>query len=215
MIVPNYGAQTLDLRTVDLPYMVQLFGVTDEMFDELTDEDTKAELLDGVMIVHSPASMRHDMVGNFLRALMGSYAEEKDLGAIYGPDCITRLAKGRRFAPDLFFLAASRIPQPTPQEYYGVPDLIVEVLSPSNRDYDLGEKRSTYREAGVPEIWLVDPREEQILIDRKRRKTYASETVATGRATSSVLDGFWVDPAWLWADPAPKVLRCIRAILKG
>jgi len=205
---------TADLRTVDLPYTIKLYGVTDEMFDDMVNEDVKAELLDGVMTVHSPASMRHDMVGHFLRSLLGDYAEEKELGAVYGPDSIVRLRRGRRFAPDLFFLAASRVPQPTPQEYDGVPDLLLEVLSPSNRDYDLGEKRSTYREAGASEIWFVDPVEEQIFIDRKRRKTYATETVTAGRATSSVLAGFWLDAAWLWADPLPKRRPCLRAILK-
>ena len=106
------------------------------------------------------------------------------------------------------------MPHPTPQQFDGVPDLILEVLSPSNRDYDLGEKRAAYREAGVPEVWFVDPREEQILIDRKHRKTYATETITTGRTTSTVLTGFWVDAAWLWTDPLPKRLRCLRAILE-
>jgi hypothetical protein len=46
-----------DIRSLDLPYMIQVYDVTEEMFDELVDEDTKAELIDGVMIVHSPASM--------------------------------------------------------------------------------------------------------------------------------------------------------------
>ena len=49
-----------DIRSIDLPYMIQVYDVTEEMFDELVDEDTKAELIDGVMIVHSPASMEHD-----------------------------------------------------------------------------------------------------------------------------------------------------------
>jgi hypothetical protein len=51
---------TCGVKTIDLPYMLQVYGVTEEMFDELVDEDTKAELIDGVMIVHSPASMEHD-----------------------------------------------------------------------------------------------------------------------------------------------------------
>ena len=50
------------LRTVDVPYMLRLYDINDEMFDEMVDEDTKAELIDGVMIVHSTASMRHDNV---------------------------------------------------------------------------------------------------------------------------------------------------------
>ena len=51
---------TCGLKTIDLPYMIQVYDVTEEMFDELVDEDTKAELIDGVMIVHSPASIEHD-----------------------------------------------------------------------------------------------------------------------------------------------------------
>jgi len=45
------------------------------MFDEMVDEDTRAELLDGVMMVHSPATVQHDHVSGFLRALMSFYAE--------------------------------------------------------------------------------------------------------------------------------------------
>jgi len=55
------------LKTVDVPYTIRLYGITEEMFDELVDEDTKAELLDGVMVVHSPATIEHDDVGGFLR----------------------------------------------------------------------------------------------------------------------------------------------------
>lgn len=69
------------LRTVDLPYTIRLYGVTDEMFDEMVDEDTKAELIDGVMIVHSPATLRHDNVAGFLRGLMRFYAADKGLGS--------------------------------------------------------------------------------------------------------------------------------------
>ena len=214
MIVLEYGARTVDLPALNLPYLVQLYGVTDEMFDEMVDEDIKAELVDGVMIVHSPASIRHDVVANFLRGLLSDFAEERDAGEVFGPDSLIRLRPGRRFGPEMYFLRPGRMPHPTPQEFEGVPDLILEVLSPSNRAYDLGQKRTAYREAGVPEIWLVDPLQEQILIDRKRRKSYATEVVTKGRATSTVLAGFWVDAAWLWADPPPKKRPCLRAILK-
>ena len=140
MIVPTHGAPTLDLRTANLPYRLQLFGVTEEMFDEMVDEDTKAELLDGVMIVHSPASVRHDVISSFLRTLLSGFAEERDAGEVFGPDSLVQLRPGRRFGPEIYFLRPGRMPHPTPQQFDGVPDLILEVLSPSNRDYDLGEK---------------------------------------------------------------------------
>jgi Uma2 family endonuclease len=40
----------------------------------------------------------------------------------------------------------------------GPPDLIIEVLSPANRDHDLVTKRVLYARAGVREYWIVDPR---------------------------------------------------------
>src|SRR5258707_7463184 len=60
------GPRIADLRAMDLPYTLRLYGVTDQMFDELVDEDTRAELIDGVMIVHSPASIKHDNLTGFL-----------------------------------------------------------------------------------------------------------------------------------------------------
>src|SRR5215470_15217000 len=103
------------LRTVDLPYTVHVKDVTEEMFDELVDEDMKAELLDGVMIVHSPASPRHNRIAGFLRNLMGSFGEETEQGNVFGPDDLVHLATGRRFAPDGFFLETLRVPVPLPE----------------------------------------------------------------------------------------------------
>jgi Uma2 family endonuclease len=201
------------LQTIEVPYMLRLYGITDEMFDEMVDEDTKAELIDGVMIVHSPASLRHDDVAGFLRGLMRFYAADKGLGLVLGPDGLARIKKTRRVGADIFFLAKDRVPKPLPKEYKGVPDLFVEVLSPSNRDYDLEEKRLYYREAGVKEMWFVDPEEQQIIVDRRRGSRYVTKTIREGRVKSAVLKGFWIEAEWLWSDPPPNEMQCLRDIL--
>ncbi len=46
----------------------------------------------------------------------------------------------------------------------GPPDLCVEVLSPSNRDYDMYKKMFLYKECGVKEYWIIDPDSEQVII---------------------------------------------------
>jgi Uma2 family endonuclease len=203
----------LGLHTVDVPYTLRLYGITDEMFDEMVDEDTKAELIDGVMIVHSPSSLRHDNIAGFLRMLMRGYAADKGLGLVLGPDGLARIKKRRRVGADIFFLSQDRVPRPLPKEYKGVPDLFVEVLSPSNRDYDLQEKRSFYREAGVKEIWFVDPDEQQIILDRRRGQRYVTKTIRTGRVESAVLRGFWIEANWLWSDPLPNEMQCLRELV--
>src|SRR5205807_1606049 len=130
-------------------YTLRLYGVTDEMFDELVDEDTRAELIDGVMIVHSPASIKHDNLTGLLRVLMRGYSEETDAGIVLGPQSLIRLGRGRRVGPDLFFLQKKRVPRKLPPEWKGTPDLVMEVLSPSNRKEDIEEKLPAYRAAGV------------------------------------------------------------------
>ena len=201
------------LRTVEVPYTIRLYGVTDEMFDEMVDEDTKAELIDGVMIVHSPASLHHDNIAGFLRTLMRCYTADKGLGIVLGPDGLVRIKKGRRVGADLFFLTQDLVPTPLPKEYKGVPDLFVEVLSPSNRDDDLEDKRPLYREAGVKEIWFVDPEEQQIIVDRRRGRRYITATKSSGRVESTVIKGFWIEADWLWTDPLPNEMQCLRDIL--
>jgi Uma2 family endonuclease len=50
----------------------------------------------------------------------------------------------------------------TPSKVNGVPDLLVEILSPSSQDNDRVLKRSRYEMFGVPEYWVVDPFDHQL-----------------------------------------------------
>jgi Uma2 family endonuclease len=203
------------LKTIDLPFMIQVYEVTEEMFNELVDEDTKAELIDGVMIVHSPASMEHDNIGGFMRGLMSFYSDAQGLGVVLGPDSLIHLAPGRKCTPDVFFIRQERMPMPLPKEFEGVPDLVVEVLSPSNRRYDLRDKRLIYREAGVGEFWFIDAALRQIIRDRRQVGSYTEDIVTAGRVSSAVLPGFWIDASWLWATPLPNRFMCLEEILSG
>jgi Uma2 family endonuclease len=202
----------VDLRSLDLPYTLRLYEVSEELFDELVDEDTKAELIDGVMIVHSPASPKHNRIATFLRHLMDIYVQERGRGGVFGPDDLLHLATCRKFMPDGFFL--KNVPRPLPaKEFVGTPNLVIEVLSPSNRDVDLKDKRPAYQEAGVSEIWFIDPVHELLIIDRKRGRRYATLEVSTGKVTSTVVKGFWIEVEWLWRTPTPKMLACLNKIM--
>jgi Uma2 family endonuclease len=202
-------------RTIDLPYTIRIHDVTEELFDELVDEDTKAELIDGVMIVHSPATLSHDDLGGFLRTLLRLYANRKKLGKVLGPDSLVHLATCRHLAPDIYFVEAARAPERGHKEFEGAPALVIEVLSPSTRTFDLRDKRPAYRAAGVKEIWFVDPKKEEVLLDRKRGKRYREDVVSAGKVRSGVLEGFGLDVDWLWADPLPDESDCLDEILKA
>jgi Uma2 family endonuclease len=204
----------LGYKTVDLPYTVRIHGVTEQEFEELADEDTKAELFDGVMIVHSPATLQHDDIGGFVRTLMRCYAEARKAGHVLGPDTLVRLAPKRKFAPDALFVRKRRMLKPRPKLFRGAPDAILEVLSPSTRDNDIEYKRPAYRAARVREIWFVDPANLEVIVDQLQGSEYTESILRSGKLNSTALKGFWIDVRWLWADPMPSVMDCLRQILE-
>ena len=50
------------------------------------------------------------------------------------------------------------------REYYGAPDLVIEVLSPSNRPKEQRRKYQKYKNAGVREYWVVDPAKKRVTV---------------------------------------------------
>ncbi|MBI3659947.1 Uma2 family endonuclease [Candidatus Acetothermia bacterium] len=201
-------------REVRQPFLVRLFGITEQEFEELADEETRAELYDGVMIVHSPTTWRHDDLQLFLASLMRVFADFKRLGNMTGPNTLMRLAQGRKFAPDIMFVAQHRVPTPLTKEFEGAADLVVEILSESTRQYDLIEKRQVYQEAGIREIFFIDSENRKIIIDRRQATgRYQEEIITAGKVTSSVLQGFWFEAEWLWQEPLPPVMECLEQLL--
>ena len=82
-------------------------------------------------------------------------------------------------------------------------DLVVEVVSPDDPDRDLVEKRDDYAEAGVPESWIADPRDETITVLVLEGQAYVERDVhARGdTAVSPLLDGFGADVAAVFDAP--------------
>ncbi|MBT0811504.1 Uma2 family endonuclease [Litoribacter ruber] len=77
----------------------------------------------------------------------------------------------------------------------GAPDLIVEILSPSNNRKELYHKYEAYRESGVKEYWLVHPFEQTLLIYTLKNGAYVpSRLYGKGDIVeSSVLKDFQLD----------------------
>jgi Uma2 family endonuclease len=200
--------------TVEPPYLVQKYGVTEEEFDQFANEDVKAELFDGVLIVHSPATLRHDDLCTFLSALMRVYADNRKLGKVFGSNnAVMRLSGSRQFAPHPMFVRAGRESLLVEKKLEGVPDLVVEVLSESTRRYDLEDKRRAYRQAGIGEIWFVDDDQKQLIFDARQQHGYREQLKRRGKISSRALPGFWLEVSWLWQDELPDTLNCLQTIL--
>ncbi|HEX9687579.1 MAG TPA: Uma2 family endonuclease [Thermoanaerobaculia bacterium] len=131
--------------------------LTYEDLRALPDDGRRYELIDGeVFIAPAPRPKHQRTVGRLYRAL-ADFVEERGLGEVLLAP--TDVVFGERTAvqPDLLFIRKDRASLVTELNVQGAPDLVIEVLSPSNAKFDRETKLQVYARAGVRELWYFDP----------------------------------------------------------
>jgi Uma2 family endonuclease len=143
------------------------------------------ELIDGEPVEMAPSADESSSIGATILGLLWSHVRPRGLGRLYGSDGGFVLFPDRPTVrvPDVAFVRADRAPQGEARKSFPrlAPDLVVEVLSPSDRASEVVAKLEMYQEAGVPLIWLIDPDNETITI------------IAAGQPTRVVKPGDTLD----------------------
>ncbi|HUO09832.1 MAG TPA: Uma2 family endonuclease [Phycisphaerae bacterium] len=117
----------------------------------------RLELVHGEIVVSPSPSLRHSYADNQLRAILTVHINDHDLGMLLGDvDTIFDDLNVRR--PDILFIAKSRLHLIKGHGIPIVPDLCVEILSPSSATIDQTDKFDLYAKSGVPHYWIVDPK---------------------------------------------------------
>jgi len=130
------------------------------------DRGMRRELVDGTLIVSPFASRRHQCAVARLQQVLTA-ACPPDL-LVLGTISVDR-EPATNLQPDLTVIRTDDLDKPPTQ---GRPVLIVEVLSPSTRRFDLMVKRQLYAEFGVPSYWIVDINEPSVTILELRDEDY-------------------------------------------
>ncbi len=137
----------------------------------------RRELLGGELHVAASPSKRHQRVVRKLGAYLEA-ATQAGLGEVWYSPFDVYLDAHNVVQPDLLFVRAGREAIVQENKVVGVPDLTVEILSPSTAAVDLGRgpkgKLGTYERFGVPYYWIVDP--DEFWID-----VYAANAAEDGR----------------------------------
>jgi Uma2 family endonuclease len=165
------------------------------------------ELIAGEAVLVPPIGDRASSAqGELHLALRRWQGDAADEGVVL-QDVFVAIPGGSRLAPDISWWSATRRPAtPSGELQWGmrqsVPDLVVEVLSPSTRANDEGVKRELYLRSGVRELWLVDP--DARIVTRVRADASPDEVLGEGSIlTSILLEGFAIDVARIFVFPAP------------
>lgn len=137
-------------------------GLTYEDYCAMPDDGVRYELVEGVLRVSPSPNELHQRVLTNLAFLLRGHVGPTGAGRIYVAPFDVVLAPNIVLQPDVLFVAAERLAIITEKNIQGSPDLAVEILSESNRDYDLKEKRRIYASHGIPHYWIIDPEERRV-----------------------------------------------------
>lgn len=127
-----------------------------------TPEGTRYQLLDGEMILAPSPTSRHQTILFELATTLRTFVRERSLGRVWIAPFDVVLSNLDVAQPDILFVSNSRSDIVTEANIQGVPDLVVEILSPGTAYYYRGYKQSLYGRHGVREYWVVDPGTETV-----------------------------------------------------
>ena len=146
------------------------YGVQEEPLDcfslqKLTYEDYAklppetgytTQLIDGCIIKDPSPTYQHQRVSRRLQTILIAYFEKKDPhGEVFDAPLDLYINKHTVVQPDLFYLPGKRPARSNPVD--SLPELIVEILSPTSTQIDRVKKLNNYQQAGIPHYWIVDP----------------------------------------------------------
>jgi Uma2 family endonuclease len=155
------------------------------------DEQSGYELMRGRLVPVGQPSFGHGDVALWLGAALTRYVRAHRLGRVAGGDpfFIFERDPDTVRGPDIAFVRTERLPADLDRFLELVPDLAVEVRSPSDRRGKVEAKARWYIEQGVPLVWLADPRRSSVTVFRPGRPPV---TLGSG----DVLDGEDVVPGF-------------------
>ncbi len=176
----------------------------------LRDDETPYEIIDGARVELPPMSIYAVVTATELSRKLGNHGEAQNLGRAV-TDGLFRLPlardRNRNRQPDVAFLTYARWPKERPlslvvNAWDVVPDLAVEIVSPTDRVEELFEKIAEYFEAGVSLVWVLFPNLQMVQVYESLTRVHGL-TAADELDGGAVLPGFRTSVAGLFPEAGP------------
>lgn len=174
-------------------------------------EGHHGEWVDGEVIVFMTTTDRHQRITTFLIQLLGNYLSLRRMGRLFSQTFELRGREGAAREPDILVVLSQNLDRLETVRLRGAGDIVVEIISPDSVTRDRKVKAAEYASVGVPEYWVVDPRERRETLEVLRLDPDGSYVpiapAKDGRIHSAILPGVWADASWLrYAEDLPEVV---------
>lgn len=152
----------------------------------------KYYLIDGELFIKMSPTQSHAWLASEIARLLGNFAVERELGYVF-VEC-GYILPGKRptlVLPDVSFESRERSPRPPLSTHVPyMPDLAVEIISPSQSLAEVRRKAETYLRHGAALVWLIDPRAKRAEVWQRGAEEH--ETIPHDGALSGgdILPGF-------------------------
>ncbi len=157
----------------------------------MVDDGFRYELVRGELVKMPPAGFEHGDIAGIIHGHLISHVRSGGLGRAPVADTGYQLTENHVLAPDVSFVAESRVPSTGPPIgfFRGAPDMAVEVVSPSESEARVSQKTADYLLYGCKMVVVVRPRSQSVEVHMPGK-----EPVTLG--WGDVLDGGDAVPGW-------------------
>lgn len=165
-----------------VPGPLQGFWTYDD-YAALPDDGHRYEIVNGVLLMTPPPTPAHQSITMRISYYLFSHVELAGLGRVFAAPIAVELAPENTFEPDIVVVLNAHLDIIAEKRIIGVPDLVVEVASPSTAAYDRLTKHDIYARSGVPEYWIIKPTSRTVEALVLENGKYRSLGIFNGQAT--------------------------------
>ncbi len=146
------------------------------------------EYAKGGLVPMFDPTMAHGEISTNIVTLLNNYVRQHQLGRIYTAETKFQIGESGR-KPDVAFVSQERLPENRHQASPIPPDIAIEVVSPTDKVYDVQEKALEYLDAGTQMVWVIEPILKTVTVYRSPDdiKTLTIKDTITGE---EVVEGF-------------------------
>lgn len=121
-------------------------------------EGAPYQLIEGELIMSPSPLTEHQIISKNLELVIYTHVKKYNLGLALDAPIDVYLNSKNAFQPDIIFISNENKDIIKKHGIDGSPDLVIEILSPSNSYYDVRVKKEVYEKSGVREYLIVDPK---------------------------------------------------------
>ncbi|HEY5463494.1 MAG TPA: Uma2 family endonuclease [Hanamia sp.] len=151
-------------------------------------ESTLCQLVNNKLVLSpSPYDIHQKVLGE-ISFRISMFLKKNKIGEIRIGLYDVYLSKQNILQPDILFIKNENLNKIKDKGLVGAPDMVIEILSPSNSDLDFEEKRLVYERYGVKEYFIVDPNSKTVYAYFLNKRKYQEQELDDGKIKSALLN---------------------------